>query len=141
MLKRSICLSLVLILAIAFVCGVSADDDSEPALDRYTHAKGVGAGLSISGSTAICVGKGRGTYSYTTTNILVTLQRQPAGSSSWSNVTSWTATASGMNTALVNETYPASSGYSYRVRTRCQIKDSDGNVLETVYKYSSIWTI
>lgn len=141
MLKRSICLVMVLILMLPAI-GVHAEGAGrEPVPTRYNYVSSVYASLSISGNIATCGGKGRGMYTDTTTHIYVTLQRKADGSSAWQGVKSWSASASGIGTALVSENWTVASGYSYRVRVRCQIKDSDGNVLETVYHYSPIRTI
>ena len=141
MLNKLACLVVMVILL--FVSLDAFAESAERGLNqtRYDHTLSVYAGLSISGSTALCNGKGRGLYSDTTTSIQVTLQRRPSGSNSWYGVTSWTDTANGTDPASVCETYTVSAGYSYRVRVRCQIKDSNGNVLETVYQYSTICTI
>ncbi len=108
---------------------------------RYSYTRLVSAGLYIEGNTATCTGKGRGIYGTTTTCITVSLQRRQSSDDPWHTVCSWEETASGTNTASVYETVTVSSGYSYRVCVRCQIEDSDGCVLETVYKYSSIWSL
>ena len=141
MLKKIACFMLALIIVTISQSACADTGMTEPSQLRYTYIRTVYASLTISGTTATCIGKGRGVYADTTTHIQVTLQGRPAGSSHWYTAASWTASASGIGTAIVNQTHSVATENSYRVRVRCQIKDSDGNVLETVYKYSAVSTI
>lgn len=140
MFKKSVCLFMVLILLVLTHGAVADAILHAQVSNRYTYVSDVYSSLSISGGTASCGGKGRGMYTDTTTHILVTLQRKPDGGNTWYAVKSWTAYASGIGTALVSESWPITTGNSYRIRVRCQIKDSDGKVLETVYCYSNVQT-
>ena len=108
---------------------------------RYTYIQTVKAGLNISGASANCKGEARGKNTDTTTHVLVRLQRRVTGTSTWHTEASWTSTASGQGVAYVDTSYPVNTGNDYRVKTLCQIKDSNGDVLETAYAYSSIWSI
>ena len=141
MSKRIFCLVISFLLAISVMNAFAETDLPGPAQPRYTYTWEVFAGLNISGTTATCLGKGRGMYSDTTTHVLVRLQQKSSESSYWTTIASWTATANGTGTALVSETNTVTTGYSYRVVVRCQIKDSSGTILEMVYRYSSVWTI
>lgn len=67
MLKRSLCLILIVVL-LSVTLGVYAENVIlEPVQERYSYTNSVYAGLQINGTTAICEGKGRGIYTYTTT--------------------------------------------------------------------------
>ncbi len=141
MTRKAFCLIVAIILSVVSMNVLAENDEPEFVQTRYSYIWDVSVALSISGTTANCTGKGRGTYSDTTTHVLVRLQQKSSGSSYWTTIASWTATANGTGTALVSETNTVTTGYSYRVVVRCQIKDSSGTILETVYRYSSVWTI
>ena len=139
-MKRILCTILAIILVMTEL-GIAAADEVEKGGYRYDYTNFVIADLGISGTTASCYGGGRGVYSYTTTHIQVTLTRKTSSQTTWTPIASWTASASGTTFALVEQTHSVVSGYSYRVVVRCQIKNSDGQVLETAYRYSTICNV
>ena len=136
-MKRILC-TIVAIILVMTELGIAAADEVKIGGYRYDYIDTVAAGLIISGAIATCSGAGRGVYSYTTTHIQVTLTRKTSSQTTWTPIASWTASASGTTFTLVEQTHSVVSGYSYRVVVRCQIKNSDGQVLETAYRYSTI---
>lgn len=137
MSKKCLCFVLALLLMVPAVLCFAENDSTDPGQLRYSYINTVSASIRLSGSTAVCFGNGRGKYTNTTTHLLVTLQRKAPGSASWSGIKSWSTTTNGIAMAQIEESYTITSGYSYRVRVRCQIKDSSGTVLETAYRNSA----
>ena len=138
MLKKYLCLVLAVVLVL--VNAVSFADEGAPESGgfRYSYTRSVTAGLSLSGSTAHCTGSGSGKFNDTNTYILVSLQRRASDTDPWLGIKYWSATSTGVVPATVDKTCSVSSGYSYRVYVICKIKDSSGNVLETVTRTSSV---
>lgn len=139
-LRKVVCLILVANLLL-FQCALAEGSDSERTGLRFSYVQSVHAGLLIVGSTAYCEGMGRGMYEENTTYLLVALQRRPSDGGLWYTIAHWNTTSAGTSTAVISETYGVTSGYSYRVMVRCRIKDSEGNLLETVYEYSPVWNL
>ncbi len=140
-MKKVLCLTIALAMLIMKQCAFAEDLGNAEFGIRYTYIQSLYATIDINAGNANCCGKGRGSTADTTTNILVTLQCRTTGSNSWHVEASWTETANGIGAAYVYETYPVVAGNDYRVKVRCQIKDSNGDVLETAYAYSPIWSI
>lgn len=108
---------------------------------QYIYIKNIICRLEIDGDQAICEGQGRSGHAEGTTHILVTLQRRMIGSTKWSEVCHWKASAKGVVKAMVDEKKGVSSGYEYRLKVKCTVSDSEGVILETETKYSSIRTV
>ena len=138
MLKKCLCLVLALMMVLVNAASLADEDVPGSGGFRYSYTRTVSAGLSLSGSTAYCTGSGSGKLSDTNTYILVSLQRRASDADPWLGIKYWSATATGSVPAIVDKTCSISSGYSYRVYVICIIKDSSGNVLETVTRTSSI---
>ena len=76
----------------------------------------------------------------TITNLYLTLQRRRSGETGWTGITTRRDRQIGKNIALVDFSYPAEAGCSYRVYAVCVISDSNEDILETVTGYSGIVT-
>lgn len=137
MFQKCLCFVLALLLMVPSVLCVAEDYSADPGQLRYSYINIVSASIRLTGATAVCFGNGRGKYANTTTHLLVTLQRKAPDAAAWSGIKSWSTTTNGIAMAQIEESYTITSGYSYRVRVRCQIKDSSGNVLETAYRNSA----
>ena len=139
MFKKVFSLILVTILSLYGVLPITAYA-VPPVINnpRYQYVDSISTDFNIISGVAYCYGSARTNHSDTTTTIKVTLQKRAIGGSTWSPVKSWTDTANGYYSAIVDETKEVSSGYNYRLYVWVTIKDSDGNVLEGVPMYSHI---
>lgn len=139
MFKKAICSILVSLIMLFMVTPITALA-VPPVINNpcYQYVDSIVTDFDIDGSIAYCYGSARTNHSDTTTTIRVTLQKRGFGSTIWTSVKSWTNTANGQYSAVVNETKEVSSGYNYRLYVWVTIKDSDGNVLEGVPMYSQI---
>lgn len=139
MFKKVFSLTLVLVIGFCTVVPISAYA-IPPVINHpnYQYVDIITTDFNIISGVAYCYGSARTNHSDTTTTIKVTLQKRVIGGSTWSPVTSWTNTANGYYSAIVDETKEVSSGYNYRLYVWVTIKDSDGNVLEGVPMYSQI---
>lgn len=105
----------------------------------YAYLSRIGAGLSIEGNGyAICSGDIVLFKNYDS-EITLTLQRSKNGVS-WSNVTSWSKSFSGIGSHSLEKGYYVSPGYTYRILNTSKIK-SGSTILETATCYSSIKNI
>ena len=138
MMKKivSFIFALLITVSIPFVCPLCVGRAELP--NRYTYVHHITADLQINAGTASCYGDGQGKNNDTTTVLIVLLQRRASDSDPWSSYKRWKTTATGTNEASISQSCSVASGYYYRVLTRCQIKDSGGSVLETVYQSSPI---
>ncbi|MBQ7900947.1 MAG: hypothetical protein IJ365_03150 [Clostridia bacterium] len=96
---------------------------------RYTHIAQHQNNLSVSTSGVLsCYGKTNVYYPYVA-GVTVELQKNGSTIKTWSNNRDTIS-------AVVDETYSAVSGNTYRLRLTHTAYDSDGNLLETVVTYS-----
>lgn len=139
MFQRITSISLIILSLIVLTsnCIGEAKTPVEPQR-RYSHILSMDLNFSISGGTAHCYGSGRGRDGNATTTVTVTLQRRSSNSSSWSYVDSWSNTQKGTLKVIVDKDKSVSSGYDYRIRVKCSIKSSSGNILESDTMYSKI---
>ena len=135
MRKVPIVALVVLLLLPVFSWNVTAELSSpEPEVPlEYAHVSAITASLSISGGNASCWGIGASKRTWTKTKVTTKLQRRPSSSSAWTTLKTWSAEGAGTDDVTAGGYYPVSAGYTYRTYVICQIKDADGNVLETAY--------
>lgn len=132
-MKKVLCL---LCTIMVFLSGVAACAESIQPF--YIEAQRVTVILSIaSDGTATCGGSVVTKNNNTKTNVTLTLKKSIDGKS-WSRVTSWSASGSGLTGATVDETYTVSKGYQYKVTVSGKIYDTSGKLLESVSKTSSV---
>lgn len=126
-MKKSVSflLALVLFLLPLLAC---AESTIQP---RAAYIVDPYASLSISGGVATYVGRARASSYDTTTHITVSLVRKADDSHFWLPVESWTASSSGISTAIISKSPAVESGYTYYSYTYVEVKDANGNVLET----------
>lgn len=105
---------------------------------RYNYISQPFVGLQISGGVAQYYGGASAVTTDTTTHITVSLVRKADDSNFWLPFESWTATSSGQSTAIISKSPSVDSGYTYYAYTYVEIKDSNGNVLETTGVRSSL---
>ena len=106
-------------------------------MPRYTYLNSISPGLSISGGKASISGSISGLASVTKIAYTVTLQVKSG--SSWSNLQSWSGSASGTKTTYSYTSNSVSSGKSYRTKTVATIYA--GSSSETVTAYSTEKTV
>ena len=114
-----------------------AQNNSSIVDPMYSDTYKVTSVLSISDAKAVCKSEAIGKSSATTTKLTATLQKRENGGQ-WKPVITWSAQASGKNKAIIDQKYVAHSGFDYRLKAVSKIVDSEGVILETVTKYSSI---
>ncbi len=112
----------------------SATGSSDP---MYENTKSVSAALSINSAKAQCEGRTQGLSGDTKTKLALTLQKRVPGES-WKPVVTWNSQGTGKSLVTIQESYPIHKGYDYRVKAVSRIVNSEGTILETVTKYSSI---
>lgn len=104
---------------------------------RYEHISRIAASLSISDlGYADCAG------SYTTYEELdgtITIELQQYKNNRWSFVYDWSEDFTGSGAKLLSKGRFVVSGYRYRAVVTVQIKDSKGNILETIACDSPVW--
>ncbi len=105
---------------------------------QYKHFDRISSGIAIESGIATCKGNAASKNLNGTTRIVLTLQKRAIGTTSWGNVCSWSDSAKGLATAKVDEKKAVSRGYDYRLRAKCTVSDSEGVILESATKYSSI---
>lgn len=129
----------IIVLLLSFLEMETALATSGSGIDlQYTYVNRIFAGISVNSKTVTCVGYGTSKSVDGTTKIRMTLQKRAIGSSRWSEVCTWTTTAKGLTTVNLEKDKTVANGYDYRVKVKCTISDSEGVILETATKYSSI---
>lgn len=94
------------------------------ATDNNLYFKSTGV-LKCMGATDV-----QGGY---TAYVSVALQQK---GSSWTSIKTWSH--KGGITAVVDENYAVAKGYSYRLKLTHKAYDSNGNLIETITKYSEV---
>lgn len=129
MVKKVVSVLLCVLFGLIGMCSAIADNDIQP---RYTCTKVINADLVFNDGSASAWGEVIPHDSYET-RITVNLQRCDDGT--WVSLSVWT----GHNTNGKSEaggTRNISTGHDYRVYVIGKVYDTNGNLLETVTKYS-----
>lgn len=105
-----------------------------PISPYYTDTALISAALSIDNGIATCDGLVSPNSSSKIATVSVRLQRLVNGR--WSQIASWSNTASAGLTAAATGTKAVTKGYSYRVMVYGTVKDANGNVLERTSRAS-----
>ena len=132
MQKKLIGLALVLVILISSASAFA--QILPPISPYYTDTSLIGAGLSINNGVASCDGFVSPNSSSKIATVSVRLQRLVDGR--WSQIASWSDTASAGLTAAATGTKSVTKGYSYRVMVYGTVKDAAGNVLERTSRAS-----
>lgn len=98
---------------------------------RYAYIRSVSAGTRLTGSSLWCFGQGDALTADTVTYLNVIVLSQSHSGGTWSAIASWSTSANGISTALIDETISVSPGYDYKVYTNIQIRDANGYTLES----------
>lgn len=131
-MKKVICLVLCLMLAFPVIGSASEEDGI---MVCYEYINNLNVNLKITAGTAIASGKSS-TKGKSQTSVTVRLQKSSDGEK-WATIATWKGTkSSGISEASGTKTL--TSGYSYRVWVNGKVYDSDGTVLESANKYSSV---
>jgi len=105
---------------------------------QWTYISMICPGLWISSSgKATCQGFASAYDSSHTTRLTVELQKYNSGS--WSTIKSWSASATGISIAAVEEDYYVVHG-TYRVSNNVKVYNSSGTLLENKTVYSDTVT-
>ena len=105
-------------------------------LARYSDVKSITSILSIdSNGVATCKGTVK-PYDFNTKSTVKVTLMQKVGSA-WIPYSSWNGSGTGITGASAGGTKQVAKGYSYKVVTIGEIKDSNGNFLEQATKESS----
>ncbi|AGL03312.1 hypothetical protein [Desulfoscipio gibsoniae] len=105
---------------------------------QFTYISLLSPGLSINSSgKATCVGLASAYNSSHTTKLTVELQKST--DSGWSTIKTWSASATGVSIADIEEDYYVVRG-TYRVCATAKVYNTSGNLLETQSLYSTTST-
>lgn len=130
-MRKSICLMLCILVLISTVGVATAEGGVMPC---YAYVDSIKASLTISSGTATAVGNVIPAGSMKS-SITVRLQRADS-SGKWTTISTWTGTnENGKSEAGGKKSL--TSGYNYRVYVTGKVYGSNGNVVETVNKYST----
>lgn len=131
MKKLAILSTLLLALLGLFAAQAWAQGEMQP---LYSDTGKAEASLSISGGSAECAGRIKPNAGQNA-NITMRLQQKKDGR--WTNIATWTGSATDGKTASLSKTKSVAKGYDYRLYVSGTIKNSDGSTAESPYKYSS----
>lgn len=131
MKKTGILITLLFALLGLFAAQAWAQGEMQP---LYNDTNRASASLSISGGSATCLGKVKPDGASQSASISMRLQQKKDGR--WTNIATWTGSASGGKTASLSKTRSVEKGYNYRLYVSGTIKNSDGSTAESPYKYS-----
>ena len=140
-MKKFICMGILVLMAIfSFVPGYTAAkaiQDAGPQSvikPQYTYISLLNTGLSINSSgKATCGGLASAYNASHTTKLTVELQK--SGTSGWSTIKSWSASATGTSLARVEKDYYVVHG-TYRVCANAKVYNASGTLLENKSLYS-----
>lgn len=135
MLNRIISVAMALILCLFAPTALADSGDLQ---ERYLHITVADCMLGISDGYAQCIATGQSRNIDTDTTVKITLRRRAEGSSTWYTVATWSDTGNGKSLVKVDKTKSVSRGYYYQLQARCIITDSNGKVLESSNKYSTV---
>ena len=126
-------LAIVLVLSLASPC-LAVESEVDAVSPRYTYISTNKVGLSINETSGVahcsayCY-----TASYYTVEVQCKLQRYTG--SSWVTLKTWSS--SGTRYTSVSEDWAVVSGYTYRANVVFRVRDSAGNLLESVNSIDS----
>jgi len=132
MKKLAILSTLILALLGLFAAQAWAQGEMQPLYDATNR---VYTDLSISSGSAECYGKIKPAGATQSTSITMRLQQKKDGI--WTNIATWTGSATEGKAASLSKTKSVAKGYDYRLYVSGTIKNSDGSTAESPYKYSS----
>ncbi len=140
-MKRFICMGIFVLMVILAAVPAYASDGTKNAgvqgiiTPQYTYISLLTPGLSINSSgMATCAGLASAYDSSHTTILIVKLQK-----SNGSTIKSWSASATGISLAKIEENYYVVHG-TYRVCATANIYNASGTLLESKSLYSSTVT-
>lgn len=143
-MKKFICMGIFVIMAVFFVVPAYAVDGTknvkaqELIAPRFTYISLLSPGLSINSSgKATCMGLASAYDNSHTTKLTVELQKST--DSGWSTIKTWSASATGVSIADIEEDYYVVRG-TYRVCATAKVYNTSGNLLETQSLYSATST-
>jgi polyferredoxin len=135
LLNRIISVVMALILCLFAPTALADSGDLQ---ERYSYIGLIDCTLEINNGEAECIGRCKSLYSHTDTEVKLSLRRREEGSSTWTTIATWSGTQNGKMTVNIYKTKSVSRGYYYQLQARCTIKDSNGKVLESSNKYSTV---
>lgn len=104
---------------------------------QYTYTSVIKSSINVSGKTATAAGSITPKPYNRKTFVKVQLQKKENGS--WMTIASWTeSNDNGVSSVMGSKTL--TKGNTYRTYTTGKVYDNSGNLLETVYKASSIYS-
>ena len=127
-----------IVFAAALVLGIMIVSSAQAVdiVPFYEHTSQITASFDLGGGVASCYGQVKPAGSNGKAYITVKLQQKIG--TKWTDFASWSGTASAFGKMAVAEgTKSLTQGYSYRVAAYGTIKDSSGNVLESVSEFSA----
>jgi len=105
-------------------------------MPRYTYLNSISPGLSISGGKASISGSLSGLSSVTKIEYTVSLQAKSG--SSWSNLQSWSGSASGTRTTYSYTSGSVSSGKTHRTKTVATVYAGSSSEIVTAYSMEKV---
>lgn len=143
-MKRFICLGFVVLMAVfaatpAYAADVTENKATQGVLTpQFTYISLLSPGLSINSSgKATCVGLASAYDNSHTTKLTVELQKSTGNG--WSTIKTWSASATGISIASIEENYYVVHG-TYRVCATAKIYNASGRLLESESLYSDTET-
>lgn len=143
-MKKVVSLLLVLIIFSfampVFAVDANASAPQDPIIEpNYVGLQSVTSGLSITNGTATC--KGSAKAKYTNYSLNLTMQLQKKNGTTWSNVSQWTGSGTGVLGVSLNKTRSGLTSGSYRVKVTVKVYNGSGSLVESPTIYSAIRTI
>jgi len=143
-LKKFICLGIIVLMAVfsavpAYAVDGTKNEGTQGLIaPQFTYISLLSPGLSINSSgKATCVGLASAYDNSHTTKLTVELQKSTG--SGWSTIKTWSASATGVSIADIEENYYVVRG-TYRVCATAKVYNTSGNLLETKSLYSATST-
>ncbi|WP_347487747.1 hypothetical protein [Desulfoscipio sp. XC116] len=143
-MKRSICMGIFVLMAVFSIIPAYAVDGTkevktqELITPQFTYISLLSPGLSINSSgKATCMGLASAYNSSHTTKLTVKLQKSTG--SGWSTIKTWSASATGVSIADIEEDYYVARG-TYQVCATAKVYNASGNLLETQSLHSATST-
>ena len=126
-MKRILAMILALAMLASMLTLTVMADGETTIMPRYSYIDVINSSLSISKLGIASCNANSGYSGGASQKLICELQRY--NGSSWTTVKTWTKTAT--TSALISKTYAVYSGYTYRLRTTCQVYNSAGTILES----------
>lgn len=99
---------------------------------RFAYVRSISVSLTRSGSTLDAFGSGTAISDSDLVYVTATLLRYPHEGGSWNYAGSWSSSGVGFAGAAVSAYPTVEAGYDYKLHVNVQIRDADGNILESV---------